>query len=188
MPIVGTLPSDPLLDLIALPGDVVANLTEDEADLVADQIRMYQAELESLLGRAVTKRTHVQEAAWPMTAERYLLFGGPITSVTSVTVAGSTVNSTDYTVHRDSVELMTWLATPGRLVVTYEGGWDSPRNLPARSAVIGRTKRWWNKRADDDEGTESSSVEGHAVKWMDDAFTPAELAACSRLRSPDMVG
>lgn len=166
----------------------MSGLSDSDAALVTDQILLYQAELESLLGRAVTRRTHTQSTYWPMTADRFGLYGGPVESVTSVTVAGAAVNATDYDVHRDSIEVMTWLATPGQLTVTYVGGWDAPRNLPARQAVIARTKRWWNKRSDDDEGVKQSSVEGHSVTWMDDEFTPAELAACSRLRAPDMAG
>ena len=186
MPIVGTLE---LTDLIATSEDLGIDLTEEDAALVDGQIALYQAELEAILGRAVTNRTHVETASWPVNSERWSVSGGPITSVTSVTVNGvPLVVTSEYAAFRDSLTFYTWTAVPGSFTVTYVGGWAAPRNLPARSAILARTKRWWNKRSDDDEGTESSSVEGHAVKWMPDAFTVAELNACERLRAPDMVG
>jgi hypothetical protein len=175
-------------DLIATSTDLGMDLTTEEAALVDDQIALYQSELEAILGRAVTNRTHTQTATWPVATERFSVSGGPITSVTSVTVNGVALTTTEFAAYRDSLTFYTWSAIPGAFTVTYVGGWDAPRNLPAKSAVIGRTRRWWNKRADDDEGTESSSVEGHTVKWMPDAFTVAELNACERLRAPDMAG
>lgn len=175
-------------DLIATSVDLGMDFSVAEAVLVDDQIALYQAELEAILGRAVTNRTHTETATWPVTSERWVVSGGPITSVTSVMVNGTALATTEFFPYRDSLAFYSWSAVPGSFTVTYVGGWDSPRNLPAKSTVIARTKRWWNKRADDDEGTESSSVEGHAVKWMPDAFTVAELNACERLRAPDMVG
>lgn len=190
MPIIVSPPSTS--DLIAtaedLDLDLDLDLSVEDATAADDQIALYQAELEALLGRSITNRTHVESGTWPLSGDRFYASGGPITAVTSITIAGSAVNAADFIVHRDSIEVSTWLATPGAIVVTYVGGWDAPRNLPARSAIIARTRRWLNRRSDDDEGVEQSSVEGHSVKWEADAFTEAELEACSRLRSPDLAG
>jgi hypothetical protein len=153
-----------------------------------DLIDLYQAELEEVLGRSVERRTFVEDAAWPIKTDRFYVKRGPIVSVTTVTIAGLGVAAADYEIYRDSIEVYTWLGTPGLLAVTYVGGFDAERAKPARQAVLARVCRMLNRHEDDDEGTKSSAVEGHSVTWMDDAFTPAEWEACSRLRAPDLVG
>lgn len=189
MPIVGTLTGSPLGDLIVLPAEVISEpLSIADEAILAAQITLFQADLEAILGRAVVRRSHVQEAMWPYLGDRLYVSRGPIASVASVSIGGAAVNANDYVVHRDAIEVMTWLATPGRITVSYVGGWDAPANLPAKQAVRARTIRWWNRRADDDEGVDQSSVEGHSVKWQAEEYTAAELEACSRLRHPDLAG
>lgn len=163
--------------------DLVGDEQQDAEDLIA----LYQGELEEVLGRSVERRSFTETAPWPLRTDRHYVRRGPIASVTTVTIRGMAVASTDYEVFRDSVEVRSWLATPGVLAVTYVGGWDAEGAKPAKSAVVARVCRMLNRHDDDDEGVKQSQVEGHSVTWMDDAFTPAELAACDRLRSPDLV-
>ncbi len=200
MPVISppTTTTEPLVNA----NDVVAYVGHDELDdateaaLVA-QIALYQAELEGHLGRGVQRldRTEVVPINAPPAdpelyeTPRWYARRGPVHSVAEITSGSTVLAATYYTRFRDGAVLLGGTMVEGTdLTVTYTGGWDTPDNLPAKLAIIARAGRWLNKRDDDDVGTESSSVEGHAVKWMVDAFTDAELDACSRLRSPDMAG
>lgn len=162
---------------------------EDDA-LVTDQIALYQAELEGILGRGVTRVTRTESVPLPLSGDRWTARRGPVHAIITVTSGEEVlVSGTGYARNRHGAEVWggTWLAGTS-LVVTYEGGWDDPDNRPAKQAVMARTARWWNRRSDDDVGVEQSTVEGHSVKWVEDAFSPSELRACSRLRAPDMAG
>lgn len=181
---------------------------------VEAQVALYQAELESILGRGVTSGdrsesrviyytgstldsadsgpySHVGEwtMQWGGAGLRVAVERGPVASITSIVAGGSTLAPSFYTRTRDGAEVWGGTLVPGTdLVITYVGGHGPPKNLPAKQAVMARAGRWLNKRDDDDVGVESSAVEGHTVKWMPDAFTDAELRACNRLRAPDMAG
>lgn len=169
-------------------------LAAGEAALVDAQVVLYQAELESILGRGVTKLSRVESVWCPLgvagtpTADRWYARRGPVHSITGITAGGLAVASTSYARNRNGAEVAGVWTDGTEVVVTYVGGWDAPDNLPAKSAVVARAARWLNRRRDDDVGTESSTVEGHSVKWMADSFTEAELRACSRLRAPDQAG
>lgn len=163
-------------------------LRDDDENDARGLITAYQAELEGLLGRSVEQRAFTESAPWPHRTDRFYVHWGPIASVTEVVVAGSPVNASDYEVHRDSVEVSTWLGTPGVIQVSYVGGWDAQRAAPAKAAVAARVARMMARHDEDDEGVEQSSVEGHQVRWQADAFTDAELKSCERLRHPDQAG
>lgn len=163
-------------------------LTTEETAAVEAQITLYQGELEALLGRGVERASRTETRTLSLYSTRFDARYGPVESITSVTVGGAAVPPTNYYRDRNGMELWAAYYLNTVLVVTYIGGWDAPDNLPAKSAVKARTARWLNKRTDDDVGAEQTAVEGHTVKWMPDAFTPAELAACERLRAPDQAG
>lgn len=194
-------------DPLVTPEEVVAYVgagDQDAATLAAleAQIAFYQAELESILGRGVQllERTETrviysdpvpyeQGGQWGSAGLRLIVERGPVASIASITSNAAVLDASSYTRIRDGAEVWGGSAIPGTdIVITYVGGHDSPKNLPAKQAVMARAGRWLNKRADDDVGVESSAVEGHTVKWMEDAFTDAELRACNRLRAPDMAG
>lgn len=188
----------PASGIIASAEEVAAQSTAvlSAADLVAleQQIVLYQSELEALLGRGVTMMERVEAVPLPLShrgdgGDRWHARRGPVHGITSMVAGAVALLSTDYSRNRNGAEVWggSWVEGTN-LVVTYVGGWDYPDNVPARSAVTARALRWLSKRSDDDLGTESSAVEGHSVKWMPDAFTEAELSACSRLRAPDMAG
>lgn len=179
------------VEVVEHAGGALPVSVTDEA-IIAAQVALYQAELEAILGRGVTKEARVDTLPLPLAGSYWRARRGPVHEISGIEAGGVPLSTTYYARNRNGAEL--WGGTYGTyvegtdLVVSYVGGWDAPDNQPAKSAVLGRTARWWNKRADDDVGTESSSVEGHAVKWMPDAFTVAELNACERLRAPDLVG
>lgn len=165
------------------PPPVGGEVAEIEAQIV-----LYQAELESLLGRAVERASRTETRTLDIHSVRFDARHGPVHAITLVTVGGVTVPPASYYRDRNGMDLWAVYYTDTTLEVTYDGGWDEPDNLPAKNAVKARTARWLNKRTDDDVGVESSQVEGHTVKWMPDAFTETEMAACSRLRSPYLAG
>lgn len=169
-------------------------LSGDEEEDARNLATGYQVNLEALLGRSVEQRTFMEAGRWPPAdidwhgAGRYYVRRGPIVSVTSVTIGGALQEVTNYAVHRDSVEMIAYGTTPSSIVVEYVGGHDAETARPAKTAVVGRVCRMLARHADEDEGVETSAVEGHSVKWTPDDFTEGELRDCDRLRSPDLVG
>lgn len=153
---------------------------------MAAQIALYQAELEGILGRGVERASRT-ETVGNWLGSRLAVSYGPVHSITSMAVGGVSLTPSQYGYDRNTIE--PWgFSYVGPVTVVYDGGWEPPRNVPAKSAVVARTARWLNKRTDDDVGVEQSQVEGHNVKWMADGFTAEELKACERLRAPDLAG
>ena len=178
--------------MICTPAEVAAHagrstITPAEEAALTTQIALYQAELEGLLGRAVERAERTE--TWPgWTGAKVYASHGPVHGVVSVTVGGLPLTTSQYGWDRYGFEAPYSYYPSSTLVVVYDGGWDAPRNQPAKNAVMARTARWLNKRTDDDVGTKASAVEGHSVTWMDDGFTEGELRACDRLRAPDQAG
>lgn len=163
-------------------------LADDEQDDARDLITAYQAELEGLLACGVERRVFVEEHQWPPPENRIEVRRGPIATLSSLVVGGILTSPTFYRTKRWHVDAYGWVTSLSTLVVvTYEGGWPADEATPAKWAVVARVARMMARHDDDDEGTKSSQVEGHAVIWADDAFTDAELRSCAGLRGPGAI-
>jgi len=162
----------------------------DEITAASAIIDWVTEDLELYLGRTIESATH--------TAETQLLFTRgsprayipldytPVTSITSVSIDGSALTDSQFSVERSGVELLTvnfpepLTGDPPEATITYVAGLGEPAVTKLKSLVIRRVGRIMARRKDDMLGVDDALVEGYRAAYMTDEMTEQEMKMSRR--------
>lgn len=143
-----TPPAMPAISLQELQVHARLDDTGDDADLLA-KIDAATAYVEQQTGRALVARTVRESGSAFPTSGRALLAVAPVISISSVTVDGTALASTAYSLAGDTLVIPGGVDPASIVVVTYQAGYGStPASVPAdlRQAVLLIAAHWLRSR------------------------------------------